>query len=216
MSNLAIVGEIAGDLQLKQARVANWSDIGVREATLVQRCAAHDETACAELVADHQRMVVQLAVNLLGDREEALDLSQEVFLRVFRTIHRFRGHSTLRTWIYRIAVNQARNRHRFWRRRHRNDQISLDAHIAAHGEFPSTLGLRPDRVFEQKALGDRLQQALDRLPFDQRTAIVLREIDGLSYDDIAFSLGVAIGTVKSRLTRARQALRDDLRTERKP
>ena len=201
---------------MKQARVASWSEIGVREATLVQRCPSRDEAACAELVADHQRMVVQLAANLLGDRDEALDLSQEVFLRVFRTIHRFRGHSTLRTWIYRIAVNQARNRHRFWRRRHRNDQVSLDAHIAIHGEFPSTLGLRPDRVFEQQELGARLQQALDRLPFDQRTAIVLREIDGLSYEDIAFSLGVAIGTVKSRLTRARQALRADLRTERRP
>ena len=214
MSNLAIVEEIAGDLHLKQARAATWSDIGVREAALVQRCASHDEAACAELVAEHQRMVVQLAINLLGDRDEALDLSQEVFLRVFRTIHRFRGQSTLRTWIYRIAINQARNRHRFWRRRHRNDQVSLDAHIAAHGDFPSTLGLRPDRVFEQKELGARLQRALDRLPFDQRTAIVLREIDGLSYEDIAFSLGVAIGTVKSRLTRARQALRADLRSER--
>jgi len=211
------VGEVVRDFLVKQARLASWSDVGVREATLVQRCAARDESACAELVAEHQRMVIQLATNLLGDRDEALDLSQEVFLRVFRTIHRFRGQSTLRTWIYRIAVNQARNRHRFWRRRHRNDQVSLDAHIATYGEFPSTLGLtRPDRVFEQKQLGARLQEALDRLPFEQRTAIVLREIDGLSYEDIAFSLGVAIGTVKSRLTRARQALREDLRTERKP
>jgi len=199
---------------VKQARVASWSDGGGREAALVQRCAAGEQLACAELVGEHQRMVVQLAMNLLGDRDEALDLSQEVFLRVFRTIHRFRGQSSLRTWIYRIAVNQARNRHRFWRRRHRNDQVSLDAHIAAHGDFPSTLGLRPDRVFEQKELGVRLQRALDRLPFEQRTAIVLREIDGLSYEDIAFSLGVAIGTVKSRLTRARQALRADLRSER--
>jgi RNA polymerase sigma-70 factor, ECF subfamily len=210
------VGEIAGDSLVKQARAANWSEIGVREATLVQRCASRDEAACTELVAEHQRMVVQLAVNLLGDRDEALDLSQEVFLRVFRTIHRFRGHSSLRTWIYRIAVNQARNRHRFWRRRHRNDQISLDVHVAAHGEFKSSIGEEPDRLLEQKQLGERLERALDRLPFDQRTAIVLREIDGLSYEDIAFSLGVAIGTVKSRLTRARQALRADLRTERRP
>jgi len=216
VSKLAIVVEITENSIVKQARAASWSEVGVREATLVQRCASRDEAACAELVAEHQRMVVQLAVNLLGDRDEALDLSQEVFLRVFRTIHRFRGQSTLRTWIYRIAVNQARNRHRFWRRRHRNDQVSLDAHIAAHGDFPSLLNLRPDRAFEQKELGDRLQSALDRLPFDQRTAIVLREVDGLSYDDIAFSLGVAVGTVKSRLTRARQALRDDLRTERRP
>lgn len=210
------MGEIAGDSLVKQDGVATWQGVGVREATLVQRCAARDEEACAELVAEHQRMVVQLAVNLLGNSEEALDLSQEVFLRVFRTIHRFRGHSSLRTWIYRIAVNQARNRHRFWRRRHRNDQVPLEVHVAAHGEFKSTIGEEPDRLLEQKQLGERLQQALDRLPFNQRTAIVLREIDGLSYDDIAFSLGVAIGTVKSRLTRARQALRNDLRTERRP
>lgn len=155
-------------------------------------------------------MVVQLAINLLGDRDEALDLSQEVFLSVFRTIHRFRGQSSLRTWIYRIAVNQARNRHRFWRRRHRADQVSLDAHVAAHGDLVSGAEAGPDRVFAQKELAEQLEHALDHLPFDQRTAIVLREIDGLSYDEIAYSLGVAVGTVKSRLTRARQALRLEL------
>ena len=199
---------------MKQARVAGWAEVGGREATLVQRCAAGDEVACADLVSEHQRMVVQLAVNLLGDRDEALDLSQEVFLRVFRTIHRFRGQSTLRTWIYRIAVNQARNRHRFWRRRHRADQVSLDQHIAAHGDFQSAGELGPDRILAQKQLAERLQHALDHLPFDQRTAIVLREVDGLSYEEIAYSLGVAVGTVKSRLTRARQALRLELREAR--
>jgi RNA polymerase sigma-70 factor, ECF subfamily len=199
---------------VKQARVASWSDVGGREAALVQRCATGEESACAELVADHQRMVLQLAMNLLGDRDEALDLSQEVFLRVFRTIYRFRGQSSLRTWIYRIAVNQARNRHRFWRRRHRADQVSLDQHIATHGELLSSGESKPDRMFAQKELAERLQRALDHLPFDQRTAIVLREIDGLSYEEIAFSLGVAVGTVKSRLTRARQALRLELREVR--
>lgn len=159
-------------------------------------------------------MVVQLAVNLLGDRDEALDLSQDVFIRVFRTIGQFRGQSALRTWIYRIAVNQARNRHRFWRRRRRTDQVSLDAHVEAHGEFECTADAGPDRVLAQKELAEALQDALDALPFDQRTAIVLREIDGLSYEEIAFSLGVAIGTVKSRLTRARQTLRAVLRETR--
>jgi RNA polymerase sigma-70 factor (ECF subfamily) len=200
---------------VKQARATSWSELGVREATLIQRCVSRDEAACTELVAEHQRMVVQLAVNLLGDRDEALDLSQDVFLRVFRTIHRFRGQSSLRTWIYRIAVNQARNRHRFWRRRHRADQVSFDAHVAVHGEFASSRQWTPEHVFEQKELAARLHCALNHLPFDQRTVIVLREIDGLSYEDIAFSLGVAIGTVKSRLTRARQALRLELRPERK-
>jgi RNA polymerase sigma-70 factor (ECF subfamily) len=201
---------------VKQVRVASWSDVGEREATLVQRCAAKDEIACAELVGEHQRMVVQLAVNLLDDRDEALDVSQEVFLRVFRTIHRFRGQSSLRTWIYRIAVNQARNRHRFWRRRRRADQVSIEDHVSLHGELVSTRQATPERELAQKELGDRLQRALNNLPFDQRTAIVLREVDGLSYDEIAFSLGVAIGTVKSRLTRARQALRLELREDRIP
>ena len=199
---------------VKQARAVTWSDVDGREAALIQRCAAGDDCAFADLVSEHQRMVVQLAINLLGDRDEALDLSQDVFLRVFRTIHRFRGQSSLRTWIYRIAVNQARNRHRFWRRRHRADQVSIDEHVATHGEFLSGGETTPDRVFAQKELAVRLQNALDHLPFDQRTAIVLREIDGLSYEEIAFSLGVAIGTVKSRLTRARQALRLELQEAR--
>jgi RNA polymerase sigma-70 factor, ECF subfamily len=201
-------------ISVKQAGAVGWSEVGSSEAALIQRCASGDEMAFAELVADHQRMVVQLAMNLLGDRDEALDLSQEVFLRVFRTIARFRGQSTLRTWIYRIAVNQARNRHRFWRRRHRADQVSLDAHVATHGDFRSDAEAAPDRVLAQKELAARLEHALEALPFDQRTAIVLREVDGLSYDEIAYSLGVAIGTVKSRLTRARQTLRSELREER--
>jgi RNA polymerase sigma-70 factor (ECF subfamily) len=203
-----------GDFSVKQARVVGWSEVGGREAVLIERCTAGDDAAYAELVEEHQRMVVQLAVNLLGDRDEAMDLSQEVFLRVFRTISRFRGQSSLRTWIYRIAVNQARNRHRFWRRRHRADQVSLDAHVAAHGELLSTGNTGPDRLLAQKELASRLERALDHLPFDQRTAIVLREVDGLSYEEIAFSLGVAVGTVKSRLTRARQALRLELREVR--
>src|SRR5918993_3322715 len=201
---------------VKDAGALGWTEVGTAEAVLIQRCAAGEESACAELVASHERMVFQLALHLLGDRDEALDLSQEVFLRVFRTIHAFRGQSALRTWIYRIAINQARNRHRFWRRRHRADQVSLDAHVKLHGEFVSAGQARPDRVLAQKELAAKLQSALDHLPFDQRTAIVLREIDGLSYEEIAYSLGVAVGTVKSRLTRARQALRHELREARTP
>lgn len=203
-----------GDILVKQVRVVGWSDVEGREASLIERCATGDEFACAELVKEHQRMVFQLAYHLLGDRDEALDLSQEVFLRVFRTIHSFRGQSSLRTWIYRIVVNQVRNRQRWWRRRHRSEQVSLEEHIAVHGDHLSGSELlTPDRVLARKELASRIWAALDDLPFDQRTAIVLREIDGLSYEDIAFSLGVAVGTVKSRLTRARQALRSELREE---
>ncbi len=157
-------------------------------------------------------MVYQLSLNLLGDHNEALDLSQEVFLRVFRTIHGFRGQSALRTWIYRIVVNQARNRQRWWRRRHRGQQVSLDEHLRDHGDFPERNDLEsPDRLLGRKELAIRIRTALDELPFDQKTALVLREIDGLSYDEIGFSLGIAVGTVKSRLARAREALRAQLR-----
>ncbi len=197
---------------MKPVRAITWSEVGGREAQLVQRCAAHDEDACADLVNEHQRMVYQLSFNLLGDHNEALDLSQEVFLRVFRTIHAFRGQSALRTWIFRIVVNQARNRQRWWRRRHRSQQVSLDEHIRDHGDFPEqNNGSSPDRLFGQKEVAERLRTALDHLPFDQKTALVLREIDGLSYEEIAYSLGVAVGTVKSRLARARESLRAELR-----
>ena len=200
---------------MKEAGAFGWSDIASGEAALIQRCAAGEEGACAELVAGHERMVYTLSLNLLGDRDEALDLSQEVFLRVFRTLHGFRGQSSLKTWIYRIVINQARNRQRFWRRRRRADQVSLDQHVAEHGDLSQPGdGTSPDRAFARKELASRLWSALNDLPFDQRTVVVLREIDGLSYDEIAFSLGVAVGTVKSRLTRARQALRHQLRESR--
>jgi RNA polymerase sigma-70 factor (ECF subfamily) len=202
---------MGGELSVKPVRAISWTDVGGREASLIQRCAARDEDACAELVSEHQRMVYQLSLNLLSDHNEALDLSQEVFLRVFRTIGTFRGHSSLRTWMYRIVVNQARNRQRWWRRRHRAQQISLDQHIQDHGEMAETIDSGPDRLVGQKQLGERIRVALDRLPFDQKTAIVLREIDGLSYEEIGFSLGIAVGTVKSRLARARESLRAQLR-----
>ena len=203
---------MAQGLSVKPVPSITWTEVGGREAALIQRCAARDEDACAELVAEHQRMVYQLALNLLGDHNEALDLSQEVFLRVFRTIDTFRGASQLRTWIYRIVVNQARNRQRWWRRRHKSQQVSLDEHIRDHGELAEIgNGGSPDRAFGQKQLAERIRAALDQLPFDQKTALVLREIDGLSYDEIGYSLGIAVGTVKSRLARAREALRAQLR-----
>jgi RNA polymerase sigma-70 factor (ECF subfamily) len=195
---------------VKNAGAISWSEVDSREAALIARCAAGDDSACADLVAAHQRMVYSLALHLLGDRDEALDLSQEVFLRVFRTLGSFRGQSTLRTWIYRIVINQARNRQRWWRRRHRSEQVSLDDHLRTFGELVSTEDAPPDRLLASKETAAFIWEALDRLPFDQRTALILREIDGLRYEEIAFSLGIAVGTVKSRLTRARQALRAEL------
>jgi RNA polymerase sigma-70 factor, ECF subfamily len=201
---------VAEELLVKSTQAGAWDELEGRESTLVARCAQGDQAACAELVAEHQRMVYQLAFHLLGNRDEALDLSQDVFMRVFRTLPHFRGHSQLRTWIYRIVVNQARNRQRWWRRRHRASQVSLDQHLETHAEPSGNPQVAPDNVLAQKRLASQLRRALDALPFDQRSVVVLREIDGLSYDEIAFSLGVTLGTVKSRLTRARRALRDVL------
>jgi RNA polymerase sigma-70 factor (ECF subfamily) len=200
---------ISGGL-VKNAGAVAWSEVDTQEAALIARCNTGDEAACADLVTIHQRMVYSLALHLLGDRDEALDLSQEVFLRVFRTLSSFRGQSALRTWIYRIVINQARNRQRWWRRRYRSSQVSLDDHLQQFGDVESKTDVLPDRALASKETSARIWQALEKLPFDQRTALILREIDGLRYDEIAFSLNVAVGTVKSRLTRARQTLRAEL------
>jgi RNA polymerase sigma-70 factor, ECF subfamily len=195
---------------VKNAGAISWSEVDSRELALIDRCVSGDEAACADLVTAHQRTVFNLAFHLLGDRDEALDVSQEVFLRVFRTLSRFRGQSALRTWIYRIVVNQVRNRQRWWRRRRRADLVSLDDHLKRCGEIEATREILPDRLLASKETAERIWAAMERLPFDQRTALVLRELDGLRYEEIAFTLNVAVGTVKSRLTRARQALREEL------
>ena len=202
---------MATEALVKPTRVLTWPDAVSADWALVQECASGDEAACTRLVTDHQRMVYQLAFHLLGDSQEALDLSQDVFLRVFRTLKHFRGHSTLRTWIYRIVLNQASNRQRWWRRRHRNQQVALEEHTAVHGDLPDRRdAISPDRQLEERETADLVWKALDALAFDQRAVIVLREIEGLSYDEIATSLGVAVGTVKSRLARARESLRQGL------
>ena len=195
---------------MKNAGAIGWSEVESGEAALIARCTTGDEVACAELVAAHQRMVYGLAFNILGNRDDALDLSQDVFLRVFRTLSSFRGQSALRTWIYRIVVNQARNRQRWWRRRHRAEQVSLDDYLRNFGDLEARQDILPDRLLASKETAAKIWQAMDRLPFEQRTALILREVDGLRYDEIAYSLDIAVGTVKSRLTRARQALRAEL------
>lgn len=195
---------------MKNAGAIGWSEVETGEAALIARCTTGDETACAELVDAHQRMVYGLAFNLLGNRDDALDLSQDVFLRVFRTLSSFRGQSALRTWIYRIVVNQARNRQRWWRRRHRAEQVSLDDYLRNFGDLEARQDILPDRLLASKETAAKIWQAMDRLSFEQRTALILREVDGLRYEEIAYSLDIAVGTVKSRLTRARQALRAEL------
>lgn len=199
---------------MKPARAIDWSETTDSESNIADRCACGDAQACQDLVDTHQRMVYHLALQLLSSHDDALDLSQDVFLTVFRSIHRFRGDSALQTWIYRIVINHARNSQRWLRWRRRADQISLDALIEERGELPAPLGPNsPERELGQKQLGERVWRALNRLPFDQRSAVVLRELHGMRYAEIAFSLGISNAAVKSRLARARQTLRSELRPQ---
>jgi RNA polymerase sigma-70 factor (ECF subfamily) len=197
-------------LIVKPSPALTWPEGASADWALAQECAAGNESACTRLVTDHQRMVYQLGLHLLGDPQEALDLCQDVFLRVFRVLSQFRGQSSLRTWIYRIAINQASNRQRWWRRRHKPQQVSFDD--APQGALrEARLSAFPDQLLQQQEVAAQVRAALEKLPFEQRTIIVLREIDGLSYEEIAESLGVAVGTVRSRLARAREQLRRILR-----
>src|SRR4026207_944643 len=153
---LALGVRTVAETVMKDAGALGWVEVGNREAVLIERCAAGEPTACAELVAGHERMGYQLGLHRLGDRDEALDLSQEVFFSVFRTIGNFRGQSALKTWIYRIVINQARNRQRWWRRRHKADQVSLDQHVAAHGDLRQPGDhTAPDRAYAREPRGGR-------------------------------------------------------------
>jgi RNA polymerase sigma-70 factor (ECF subfamily) len=179
---------------------------------LVEQCRSGDPHAFARLVALHEGMVFNLAARLLGDAEEAKDASQEVFLQVFRTLDRFEGRSSLRTWIFRIVVNHCRNRQRWWRRRRKDRCFPIEdltptqeARLPAAGEA--------DNPYEQARRGEQarlVQAALLRLSFDHRVILILREVEGLSCEQVSAALRVAEGTVKSRLARAREALRREL------
>ncbi len=189
--------------------------------------AAVDEDARepADLVARYGDLVYNLAVRLTGDREEARDLSQDAMIRILKGVRSFRGDASMKTWIVRVVINCPRNRMRWWRRRGRGATLSLDAPANPSSQDAGmTLGATvpdpspgPDRRAEAARAGQRLERALMQLPRDQRAAIVLREIEGLSYQEIAVALGVREGTVKSRIARAREALRaalSDLAPER--
>jgi RNA polymerase sigma-70 factor (ECF subfamily) len=180
----------------------------VQDRQLVSRCRDGDPEAFGRLVALHEGMVFNLAARLLGDGEEARDVAQDVFLQVYRTLGRFEGRSSLKTWIYRIVVNQCHNRRRFWRRRRRDREEPLDERTGANEASPP--GADSASPFEEvlrRERAQRVQAALLELSFDHRAALVLREVEGLGCEEIARLLGVAEGTVKSRLSRAREALR---------
>jgi RNA polymerase sigma-70 factor, ECF subfamily len=183
------------------------------EGSLIALCLRGDGPAFGRLVSLHEGMVFNLALRLLGDREEARDLAQDVFLKVYRALASFQGRSSLRTWIYRITVNLCRNRARWWRRRRRDRWCRLeDLSVAEEARLSSG---RPgaENPFERVERRDHarlVQAALLDVSFDHRTVLILREVEGLSCEEIGAALGVAEGTVKSRLARGREALRRSL------
>jgi RNA polymerase sigma-70 factor, ECF subfamily len=179
------------------------------EIGLVEQCRRGDAQAFTRLVALHEGMVFNLAARLLGDTEEARDVSQDVFLQVYRTLGRFEGRSSLKTWIYRIVVNQCRNRQRFWRRRRKDRSCPLDALTPAdEARLHSHAGeISPYDQLQRRERAQQVQRALLKVSFEHRAILLLREVEGLSCEDIAATLGLAQGTVKSRLSRARESLR---------
>ncbi len=180
------------------------------ERELVASCRGGDPEAFAELVRLHEGMVVNLAARLLGDVEEARDVAQEVFLRVYRMLGAFEGRSSLKTWIYRIAVNQCHNRRRFWHRRRRDRETPLDERVLAPAAAERRYGPSPYEETLRRERVRQVQAALLELRFEHRSVLVLRELEGLTCEQVAAALGVPQGTVKSRLARAREAMRRKL------
>lgn len=181
------------------------------EDGLIARLRARDLEAFEELVAHFERPVYLLCYRLLGDAEDARDAAQETFLKVYRGLKGFRGESGLKTWIYRIAINQSMNQQRWWRRRHRDDTVSLDL---SRGESELTIGdlladndASPEQLAIDAQRERRILRALGEMKQEYRVTLVLREIEELSYEEIAETLGISIGTVKSRIARGREELR---------
>ncbi len=177
--------------------------LGVAGAELVERHRRGDPKAFDEIYGQFGSMVFNLALRMAGDREEAADLSQETFLRVYRNLDGFRGRSSLKTWIYRVALNCCRSR---LRRRQARAPVRRQAseedleRLADSGRGPEERALAQD-------LGEQVGAALARVPRVFREAVVLRDLEGLSYDEIAAVLRVRIGTVRSRIARGRDHLR---------
>lgn len=201
--------------ELEQVATAPSNEVRAGgDAQFIERLRAGEAAAFDRLVQERSGDVYALLYRLTEDAEEARDLTQETFLRVFQSIDRFRGDADLKTWIYRIAINQARNRWRWWRRRRRDVTISLDAE-SARDEQPLSARLRDGRIDpeQETLLRERevvLRRALHTLGRVYREVVILRDVEGLSYEEVAATLEIGVGTVKSRLSRGRQELRRKL------
>lgn len=187
----------------------------VAHGTALDRAGAEAELGFDRIFERYRSMVYGLAVNILGDREEALDVSQEVFLTVYRKLDTFRGESSLKTWIYRITAHRATNRLRWWNRLRRRGTVSLEEHLVNNPNSELFYNLRsgvrsPEEALALEEEHAEVERMLRELPLPQRVAVVMRDIEGLSYEEIAETLEVSLGTVKSRIARGREGLKHRL------
>lgn len=181
------------------------------ERRLVERLKRRDEAAFNFFVRAYQEKVFSIVFRMLGNRAEAEDLAQEVFITVFRSIDQFRGDARLGTWLYRVAINHTKNRVKYLDRRGRKGTGDIDnapeSEVSKGGPVTSRVD-RPDERTEGNELEGKIRVALASLDNDHRELIVLRDLEGLSYEEIVTITGLPDGTVKSRLHRARAALRE--------
>lgn len=183
----------------------------VNDRELVARCQAGDDAAFDDLVRRHQGRAFNVAWQLLRNREDATEVAQDAFVRIYRTLAGFRGECEFTTWLHQIVVNLAHNKHRWWRRRGRQETDTLDdeRQVAA-------LIVPPDVVLAQRELVRTLSARIAALPVPYREVLVLRNVEELSYEEIAVVLQCEVGTVKSRIARAREALRESMKDDGLP
>lgn len=188
------------------------------EASIIAELKSGSEDAYEWLIAHYHQPVYGLVYRILNDSADAADTTQEVFLKVFRGIRRFHGEASLKTWIYRIAIHEASNQRRWWFR-HKRRETTMEAQIGddeGHSfALKETLVDEHDSPFESAAheeIRSRVEQELAQVQEPYRTTVVLRDIEGLSYEEVAEILQVSLGTVKSRLMRGRLALKKRLET----
>lgn len=183
------------------------------DQALVQRVQSGDQQAFELLVAKYQRRIFRLISRFVGDPATAEDIAQETFLRAYRAIGRFRGDSEFYTWLYRIAVNTAKRSALSGARGpvlSESSNSSENEETFLRGEALSTMET-PEALMAGREVADTVNAAMEDLPEELRNAIVLREIEGLSYEDIAQRMGCPVGTVRSRIYRAREAIARRLR-----
>lgn len=181
----------------------------------VEKLKAGEASAFDTLVDRYSGDVYALLYRLTEDAEDARDLTQDTFLKALRSIKSFRGDAELKTWLYRIAINESRNRFRWWKRRRRDATVSLDATLGNSdftvAETLSDISISPEDAALRRERETAIRSALSQMSVNFREAIVLCDIEGLSYEETASALGIGIGTVKSRISRGREELRRRLR-----